>query len=151
MIWRATNETSSRLLFGIEQRDQVNDLLRDILNTTIDWDFKQIWNNANTNIEDLQRENTKRYNLRRKAKVGDYVEIRNVETIPGINKKLLPKFKEPYVKRILDHDRYIETDVDGFQLNSRSYTGVVSFDQMRPYIYNYLCIRFYFSLTCDLM
>jgi len=28
----------------------------------------------------------------RANKVGDYVEIRNVETLSGVNKKLLPKF-----------------------------------------------------------
>jgi len=30
-------------------------------------------------------------------KVGDYVEIQNIEITPGVNKKLLPKFKRPYI------------------------------------------------------
>ncbi|KYQ53657.1 hypothetical protein ALC60_03954, partial [Trachymyrmex zeteki] len=84
--------------------------------------------------------NEQRYNLRRKAarlyEVGDYVEIRNVEATPGVNKKLLPKFKGPYViKTVLDCDRCVITDVEGFQLTQRPYTGVVAPDQMRPYIH----------------
>ncbi|KAG5318838.1 RTXE polymerase, partial [Pseudoatta argentina] len=48
----------------------------------------------------------------REYKVGNYVL--NIETTPSINKKLLPKFKGPYVvKAVLDYDRYIVTDVDG--------------------------------------
>lgn len=62
--------------------------------------------------------------MRRKAareyKVDDYVKIRNVE---AINKKLLPKFKGPYViKKVLDDDCYVVTDLDGFQLIPQSYT-----------------------------
>jgi len=53
----------------------------------------------------------------------------------GINRKLVPKFKEPYVvKKVLDHDRYVVADVDGFQLMQRPYSGVGAPDQMRPYV-----------------
>ncbi|XP_011687110.1 PREDICTED: uncharacterized protein LOC105449550 [Wasmannia auropunctata] len=117
---RATSETPARLLFGLGQKGEPNDLLRDFLQL-------------------LKQQNTERYNLRRKAarpyKVGDYVEIRNIDTTVGINKKLIPKFKGPYVvKKVLD--RYVVTDVDGFQLVQRPYTGVVAPDRMRPYVQN---------------
>lgn len=86
-----------------------------------------------------QRKGAERYNLRRKAthkyNIGDYVEIPNIETAAGVNKKLIPKYKGPYlVKKILDHDRYVITDVDGFQLTQRPYKGVLAPNQMRPYI-----------------
>jgi len=68
-------------------------------------------------------------------KVGDYVEIRNIETTTGINKKLVPMFKGPYVvKKALDRDRYVVADIDGFQLIQRPYTGILAPDQMRPYM-----------------
>jgi len=66
------------------------------------------------------------------------IEIRNIETTPGVNKKLLPKFKGPYIVKVhvLDHDPYVVSDIDGFQLTQRPYTGVIAPDQMRPYIHS---------------
>ncbi|XP_011706055.1 PREDICTED: uncharacterized protein LOC105461256, partial [Wasmannia auropunctata] len=139
-VCRATNEIPSRLLFGVEQKGIICDSIREVLHADMDRDLEQIRDKAHTSIEKLQLENAKKYNLRRKPardyKIGDYVEIRNIETTPGINKKLLPKFKGPYiVKKILDHDRYVISDVDGFQVTQRPYTGVVAPDQIRPYIH----------------
>jgi len=139
-VCRATDETPSRLLFGVDQKGKSSDTIQDLLNPNVNRDLEELRNNAHKKIEKSQLQNEKRYNLRRKAareyKIGDYVEIRNVETTSGVNKKLLPKFKGPYiVKKVLDHDRYVITDVEGFQLTQRPYTGIVAPDQMRPYLY----------------
>ncbi|XP_011859226.1 PREDICTED: uncharacterized protein LOC105556735 [Vollenhovia emeryi] len=138
---RTTGETPSRLLFGVEQRGKPNDVLREFLNNNVDHerDLEAMRDRAHVNIEDSQQRSTERYNLRRRTAreygVGDYVDIRNVETMPGINKKLIPKFKGPYaVRKVLDNDRYVISDVDGFQLTQRPYNGIVAPDQMRPYI-----------------
>jgi len=138
-ICRATNETPSRL-FGVDQKGKCSDTIRNLLNPDVNRDLEEIRNKAHEKIEKSQLQNKKQYNLRRKIareyKVGDYVEIRNIETTPHVNKKLLPKFKGSYVvKKILDHDRYVLTDVEGFQLTQRPYTRVVVPDQMQPYIY----------------
>lgn len=60
--------------------------------------------------------------------------IRNVDSTPGINKKFIPKYKGPYViKKKLDFDRYIVTDIEGFQLSQIPYTGTISLDQLRHF------------------
>jgi len=140
-VCRATGNTPSQLLFGINQKGKSNDFLREILNSDVERDLEEIRNNASMNIEVLQSQNEKRYNLRRKVareyRVNDYVEIRSIETTPGIYKKLLPKFKGPYViKAVLDHDRYVVSDIDGFQLTQRPYIGVIAPDQMKSYIHS---------------
>lgn len=67
--------------------------------------------------------------------VGDYVMIRNFDCTPGANKKLIPSFKGPYVvKEVLDHDRYIVTDIEGFQLTQMPYTGTVGPDQIKHWV-----------------
>lgn len=140
-ICRSTGDTPSRLLFGVDQRGKVNDCLRLILesNATIERNLSEIRKDASIAIEKNQLVNKKSYDKKRKDpnvyKVGDYVMIRNVETCAGVNKKLIPKFKGPYeVETVLDCDRYIVSDIDGFQVTQRPYTGTVAPDQMRPYI-----------------
>lgn len=136
---RSTNTTPSMLLFGVSQNGENNDKLREILQANrVERDLPSIRQQASDAIEMLQKENTQAYNKRRKVpstyKEGDYVMIRNIDTTPGINKKFIPKYKGPYViKKALDFDRYIVTDVEGFQLSQIPYTGTVSVDQLRSF------------------
>jgi len=52
---------------------------------------------ASAAIDVLQKENCERYNKKRKIlnsyKEDDYVMIRNVDNIPGVNKKFILKYK----------------------------------------------------------
>lgn len=55
-------------------------------------------------------------------KVGDYVLLKNGDVTPGVNKKLIPKCKGPYVvKKCLPNDRYVVTDVENFQVTQMPY------------------------------
>lgn len=48
-------------------------------------------------------------------KENDYVIITNTDVTVGCNKKLIPKFRGPYViKKVLDRDRYVVSDIEGF-------------------------------------
>lgn len=68
---------------------------------------------------DTKHKKTNVYNI------GDYVMVKNVITTPGVNQKLTPKYKGPYViESVLDCDRYVVKDVEGFQLTQRLFTGV---------------------------
>lgn len=55
--------------------------------------------------------------------------IKNVITAPGINTKLLPKYKGTYViSSVLDNDRYVIKDIEGFQLSRKPFSGIFSPD-----------------------
>lgn len=100
---RSTGETPSRLLFGIDQRDKINDNIMLILEDCIDDErnLEEMRARAAENIERNQDKNKIFYDKKRKDvrlyNVGDYVMIMNRDTSQGVNKKLLPKWKGPYV------------------------------------------------------
>ena len=119
----------------------VNDEIRVLLDpySDDDRDLVAIRKRATNAIANNQCANETYYNNKRKrAKTyeeGDYVMICNTDVTPGVNKKLIPKFKGPYVvKTVLDHDRYIVSDIEGFQVTQLPYTGTVSADHMKMYI-----------------
>lgn len=140
-ICRSTEETPSRLLFGVEQLGKINDKLKLILEpyTETDRNLISIRESAFKKIQKSQKENEYYFNKKHKDakcyKEGDYVMIRNIDTSAGINKKLIPKYKGPYlVKQVLGSDRYIITDIEGFQITQMPYNNVIAADAIRPYI-----------------
>lgn len=140
-VCRSTGETPSKLLFGIEQFGKVNDKVKLVVEqyANVSRDLESLRKSAFEKIQKEQIENKRYYDQKHKearcSKEGDYVMIRNVDTSVGVNKKLIPKYKGPYVvKRVLDFDRYVVANVKGFQLTQMPYNGVVAVDAMRPYI-----------------
>lgn len=68
----------------------------------------------------------------RKYRFNDYVLITNVVTESGLNKKLLPKFKGPYViKTVLPNDHYVITDPIEYQITPKP---IFDTSRMRPFI-----------------
>jgi len=85
----------------------------------------EIHEKADVKIESVERENEKRNcKTKRKTntyKVGDLVMIRNFGPSMG---KLAPQFKGPYeVVKVFRNDRYLVSDLEGFQNTQRHYQG----------------------------
>jgi hypothetical protein len=70
--------------------------------------------------------------------VGQHVLILKViPTNDGKSKKLLQKYSGPYeIKKILDSDRFLITDIPGATRSQRFYEGVVPGGKIKPYVMN---------------
>lgn len=90
-------------------------------------------------IDKAQEGNAAQYNLKQKTptvyKENDYVMITNVDFTVDHNKKLITKFRGPYiVRKVLKHDRYVIGDIDGFQVTQRPFDTIVGPDRMKMWI-----------------
>jgi len=66
---------------------------------------------------------------------GDYVLIRDTRPTIGESTKLKPKYKRPYmVERSLGNNRYVVTDISGFNLTSRPLNTILSSDKIKHWI-----------------
>lgn len=131
-ISRATAETPSRLLFGVDQRGEVTDEVREFLKENINTqkrDFTEMREKARGQIVKSQEYNKTQYDRKHKDmhnyKVDDWVMIRNFESTAGVPHKLIPRFRGPYqIIKTLRNDRYVVADIEGFQITQKPYQGV---------------------------
>lgn len=138
-----TKETPSKLLFGVEQKGRMIDGLTEFLAAQQMPDgpvpLSNLREAADAEIKKRQnyQENYRRRTSKptRKFDVNEYVVIRNVDTVIGTNKKLIPKYRGPYViHKSLGHDRYVIRDIEGCQLTQLPYDGVVEANKIRRWI-----------------
>ncbi|XP_067212257.1 uncharacterized protein [Linepithema humile] len=135
----------SKILFGFDQRGHIDKQLRNELE-------KQ----ANDSLSfDQQRDNTREVAVRTNERLkeynklyydrqhkkptvyteGQYVLIRDLHQKVGINNKLKSNYKGPYVvKKILNKNRYVVTDIPGFNITQRPYNSILSPDKMKPWV-----------------
>ena len=67
--------------------------------------------------------------------VGDLVVVKNVDTSPGGNKKLIPKYRGPYVvRKQLGIDRYKISDVENCQTTQIPYRSVVDSSRLKKVV-----------------
>jgi len=70
-------------------------------------------------------------------KDGEYVLLRDVRPIAGESTKLKPKYKGPYmIQKCLGNNRYIISDIPGFNLTSRPLNTIVSSDKIKHWVKN---------------
>ncbi|KAK9728531.1 Integrase zinc binding domain [Popillia japonica] len=125
-------EVVNRTLTGVTQRGQVSDRLRDVLLTLQEdeRDLEQVRCRAVDNMKRTQEYSKTYYDKRHKEaniySIGDYVVIPNVDTTIGVNKKLIPKFRGPFViTAVLPNDRYVVEDPPDFQNTQRPFKATV--------------------------
>lgn len=62
--------------------------------------------------------------------------LKNNDVTAGVNKKLIPNYKGPYiVNKPLGNDRYVISDIEGFQITQRPFNGIFDASRMKPWFY----------------
>jgi len=139
---KAIGSTPSQAFFGFGQRREEDKELRAMLNKLCEIDEEyvtrrtEVQRNAQEVNRKLQEYNKLYYDKRHKKvrqyNVGDLVLVRKLQNRPGINTKLIPKFKGPYqIKAILKKNRFVVTDVPGYNVTSKPYNTILSADKIK--------------------
>lgn len=136
-VHRTIGEHPSMVLFGVGQRGEVADVLKEFLVDKVQGraQFKHcdIREKTTERQRRIQEYNKTYFDKRRRRaatySVGDYVMMWHFDSSAGVSRKLIPKYKEPYrVSKVLRNDRYLLEDVEGFQQ-----AGVWAVGNMRPW------------------
>ncbi|XP_058819066.1 uncharacterized protein LOC131681938 [Topomyia yanbarensis] len=137
---RSIDNSPAVLLFGVKQRlHPKSDIERFLegINTNVDRNLEKIRNEAEEKIKQLQKYNKLKYDEKCKRNTvyqeGDLVVIRAVK-VPGENSKLKAKYRGPYqIRGVLDNNRYIVSDLDGYQMTSTHFDGTFGPLNLRLY------------------
>lgn len=142
-VHSSTKQTPSMLLFGIRQRgpetDELTEYLDEQRTKELPRNLDTFRSEADASICQSQEKNEIQYAGRsfppRNYVEGDYVVIRNVDTSVGKSKKLIPKYRGPYViRRVLPNDRYLVGDTDNCQITQIPYRGVLEAARIKPWV-----------------
>ncbi|NEV49189.1 transposase [Wolbachia pipientis] len=142
---KAIESTPSKLLLGYELRHSKDKNLRLLIDQlqNVDQEFDNDRNKARRVTETVNRElqeyNKKQYDKRHKKntcyKEEDTVLFRVLQHKPGTNTKLVPKYKGPYrIKAVLNKNRYVITDIPGYNITQKPLNTIVSADKLKPWI-----------------
>jgi hypothetical protein len=142
---KAVGSTPSKILLGYEQNRKSDKDLRDFLDEirnidrNIEAERSKNQDAAREINRHLQEYNKRKYDEHHKKctkyAVGDLVLIKSLHSKPGVNQKLVPKFKGPYrIKAVLNKNRYVVTDIPGYNLSSKPFNTILSPDKIKPWI-----------------
>ncbi|KYN09766.1 hypothetical protein ALC57_18112 [Trachymyrmex cornetzi] len=137
--------TTSKLLLGYDQRNHTDSKFVDILTALPKTDLHfETERDASRQLALETTNQLKEYNKiyydrkhkpPTKYKLRDYVGIRDMTPRIGENKKFKPKYKGPYmISKILDKNRYVVTDIPGFNLSPKPYNSILSPDKLKYWI-----------------
>ncbi|KYN28034.1 hypothetical protein ALC57_02552 [Trachymyrmex cornetzi] len=133
----AIKNSPSKLLLGYDRRKHSDKILTQLItqlaNIDIDLVAERQTNRdiATETTRSIREYNNVYYDHKHKTpsqyKVGDYVMIRKMDSKPGQNSKLLTPFKGPYqINKVLNNNRYVVTDIPGFNVTQKPYSSVLS-------------------------
>jgi len=136
---RSTSRTPYQLMFGTHMRlkedPQVREIIENEWTRMYEEERDDIRQQAKAKIAEIQRENIKNYNKKRKKaqqyKTGDLVAIKRTQLGPGL--KFRDKFLGPYrITKIMCHDRYVVTKIGNHEGPLETSTSA---DFMKPWLH----------------
>lgn len=142
-VHATTRLSPSLLLFGAEQRGPIVDEMTEYLETkqmnSYSGNASQMREKASEGIIKSQAYNLKYFNEHHKSpeqfEEGEYVVIKNVDNSVEKNKKLIQKYRGPYmIKQKLGHDRYVVEDLEGFQVTQIPYSNVLDSSRIKRWL-----------------
>ncbi|KYN29878.1 Pro-Pol polyprotein [Trachymyrmex cornetzi] len=147
----------SKLLLGYDRRKHSDKILTELIaqlaNIDIDLVAERQTNRdiATETTRSIREYNKMYYDHKHKTpsqyNVGDYVMIRKMHVKPGQNSKLLTPFKGPYqINKVLNNNRYVVTDIPGFNVTQKPYSSVLSTDKLKPWIRPVQLIKYCYSV-----
>nr|XP_012147359.1 PREDICTED: uncharacterized protein LOC105663389 [Megachile rotundata] len=142
---KAINSTPSKHLFGFDQWRVKDEHLWSLIDAwqALDRNYVEVRTNTRMAAQEVNRKlqeyNKEQYDKRHKKitpySVGDLVLLKKLQNQPGINTKLTAKFKGPYqIKAILKKNRFVVTDIPGYNLTQKPYNTILSADKIKPWI-----------------
>lgn len=143
-VHSASKQTPSQVLFGVEQKGEMIDEMAEYLvenYTGTEVNVEEIRAQAQEAIQKSQTTNMmnhmRHYKPAREYAVGDLVVVKHVDTTVGVNKKLINKYRGPYVvRKRIGHDRYLISDVENCQLTQMPYENIVDSSRMKLWLAN---------------
>ncbi|KAL0281608.1 UNVERIFIED_CONTAM: hypothetical protein PYX00_002543 [Menopon gallinae] len=135
-----TRKTPHELLFAYNPRSSLKNQLILALHEPC-WDGKDMESErqiALSNIVQKQQQDKTRYDSRHKKptryKEGDCVLVKKEYPATGESRKLLPKYKGPYmIRRCLPHDRYVLVSSPGEDGKARRRHFIFATDRLKPW------------------
>lgn len=142
---KSINTTPSKLLLGYDQRNASDKELRHYIeklisiDTNLEKERNELRDTAKLVNRAVQNYNKCRYDKCHKKPTryneGDFVLIKVLQHKPGTSQKLAPKFKGLYlIKRVLRKNRFVVTDIPGYNLTQKPLNIILFADKIKPWI-----------------
>ena len=139
---KTTRKTPHQLLFGYHPRNALqNQVALAVSKLNYPEDIEDLRTEAVQRIAEQQLKDKRNFDQKHKRpriyNVDDLVLVKRELGATGQSRKLLPKYKGPYVvTRVLGNDRYVINDVPGAQRTSRPFNAVFCSGLMKPWCTN---------------